>query len=394
MKNRLYIIIGIIIVSSFNIKAITIESILDSININNTLLMSKNAEMNAKIADIKTSNNLGDTEIGFEYQNGANINGQKYGISVSQGFDWPGMYMARSKANNAKIKAAEYEFQIDKLDILFTAKQLCLNVINANRKIKAQTQIYNGIKQLSAEYEKGFKHGEISILDINKLKIELLNVKQALDKSIVERNNLIDKLTALNGNKSIANIESLDVYPNQELHAFETYTNEFSSLDPKLNYETQILNSSNKEVTMAKLGWLPKFSVGYKYANELGDKFNGFEIGMALPLFSNINKVKTAKSTQLSAEYNEQDILAEKTAEIKSNYAQAVYLRSQIHSYNTVLSDTANHEMLRKALDGGQITLLNYLLEIRYFLEAEQTLLDLEFEYNSVLTTLNKYNLL
>ena len=394
MKNRLYIIIGIIIVSSFNIKAITIESILDSININNTLLMSKNAEMNAKIADIKTSNNLGDTEIGFEYQNGANINGQKYGISVSQGFDWPGMYMARSKANNAKIKAAEYEFQIDKLDILFTAKQLCLNVINANRKIKAQTQIYNGIKQLSAEYEKGFKHGEISILDINKLKIELLNVKQALDKSIVERNNLIDKLTALNGNKSIANIESIDVYPNQELHAFETYTNEFSSLDPKLNYEAQILNSSNKEVTMAKLGWLPKFSVGYKYANELGDKFNGFEIGMALPLFSNINKVKTAKSTQLSAEYNEQDILAEKTAEIKSNYAQAVYLRSQIHSYNTVLSDTANHEMLRKALDGGQITLLNYLLEIRYFLEAEQTLLDLEFEYNSVLTTLNKYNLL
>ena len=394
MKNRLYIIIGIIIVSSFNIKAITIESILDSININNTLLMSKNAEMNAKIADIKTSNNLGDTEIGFEYQNGANINGQKYGISISQGFDWPGMYMARSKANNAKIKAAEYEFQIDKLDILFTAKQLCLNVINANRKIKAQTQIYNGIKQLSAEYEKGFKHGEISILDINKLKIELLNVKQALDKSIVERNNLIDKLTALNGNKSIANIESLDVYPNQELHAFETYTNEFSSLDPKLNYEAQILNSSNKEVTMAKLGWLPKFSVGYKYANELGDKFNGVEIGMALPLFSNINKVKNAKSTQLSAEYNEQDILAEKTAEIKSNYAQAVYLRSQIHSYNTVLSDTANHEMLRKALDGGQITLLNYLLEIRYFLEAEQTLLDLEFEYNSVLTTLNKYNLL
>ena len=394
MKNRLYLIIGIIIVSSFNIKAITIESILDSININNTLLMSKNAEMNAKIADIKTSNNLGDTEIGFEYQNGANINGQKYGISISQGFDWPGMYMARSKANNAKIKAAEYEFQIDKLDILFTAKQLCLNVINANRKIKAQTQIYNGIKQLSAEYEKGFKHGEISILDINKLKIELLNVKQALDKSIVERNNLIDKLTALNGNKSIANIESLDVYPNQELQAFETYTNEFSSLDPKLNYESQILNSSNKEVTMAKLGWLPKFSVGYKYANELGDKFNGFEIGMALPLFSNIYKVKTAKSTQLSAEYNEQDILAEKMAEIKSNYAQAVYLRSQIHSYNTVLSDTANHEMLRKALDGGQITLLNYLLEIRYFLEAEQTLLDLEFEYNSVLTTLNKYNLL
>ena len=50
--------------------------------------------------------------------------------------------------------------------------------------------------------------------------------------------------------------------------------------------------------------------------------------------------------------------------------------------------------MLEKALSGGQISLLNYLLELRYFLEAQQTLLDLEFEYNSILAKLNKYSLL
>ena len=145
---------------------------------------------------------------------------------------------------------------------------------------------------------------------------------------------------------------------------------------------------------MAKLGWLPKFSVGYKFANELGDKFNGIEVGMALPIFSNINKVKIAKSAQLSAQFNEQDILTETSTEIKSNYAQVVYLKSQIYSYNAILKDSTNLDLLKKALDGGQITLLNYLLELRYFLEAEQTLLDLEFEYNSILTSLNKYSLL
>ena len=369
-NNRLYIFIAILIITIFDSNAITIESILDSIANNNPLLMSKRAEIEAKIADIKTTNNLSDTEIGFEYQNGTNINGQKYGVSISQGFEWPGMYIARSKANNAKVKAAEYEFQIDKLDILLTSKKLCLSIVNANRKINVQTQIYNGIKQLSTEYDKGYRHGEISILDINKLKIELLNVKQVLDQSITERNILIDKLTALNGNKTIANIATLDQYPNQELRDFETYTNEFISLDPKLNYEAQLLNSSNKEVSMAKLGWLPKFSVGYKFANELGDKFNGIEVGMALPIFSNINKVKIAKSAQLSAQFNEQDILTETSTEIKSNYAQVVYLKSQIHSYNAILKDSTNLDLLKKALDGGQITLLNYLLELRYFLEA------------------------
>ena len=79
---------------------------------------------------------------------------------------------------------------------------------------------------------------------------------------------------------------------------------------------------------------------------------------------------------------------------IKNDYAQAVYLRSQIYSYNSVLTDSSNIEMLEKALSGGQISLLNYLLELRYFLEAQQTLLDLEFEYNSILAKLNKYSLL
>lgn len=101
-----------------------------------------------------------------------------------------------------------------------------------------------------------------------------------------------------------------------------------------------------------------------------------------------------AKSEQISAEYGRQDTEIEMNSAIKNDYAQAVYLRSQIYSYNSVLTDSSNIEMLEKALSGGQISLLNYLLELRYFLEAQQTLLDLEFEYNSILTKLNKYSLL
>jgi outer membrane protein TolC len=59
-----------------------------------------------------------------------------------------------------------------------------------------------------------------------------------------------------------------------------------------------------------------------------------------------------------------------------------------------VLESGNNEKMLQKALEGGQISLLDYLLELRYFLEAQQTLLDLEFEYNTLMTDLNKYQLL
>lgn len=393
MKIRLFIIISIAL-SAFYSNALTINSVLDSIAVNNTELKARSAETQSKIAAIKATNNLGDTEIGFEYQKGDNIDGKKYGFSISQGFEWPGIYIARTKANKSQISASEFEYLSKKLEILLNAKQLCLKIINSNRKIKTQTEIYNNIKQLYDEYEKGFKHGEISILDINKLRIELLNVKQALHRSITERSSFIEMLTCLNGNNAISGIESVCSYPDQELHSIETYENHITTLDPEYNLNNAVLSSSEKEVSIAKMGWLPKFSVGYKYANELGDKFNGVDVGISLPIFSNRNNVSRAKAAKSALLYTSQDVLNSKISQVKADYSQVVYLKEQVYSYNLVLSDSSNTEMLKKALNGGQITLLNYLMELRYFLDAQQSLLDLEYEYNSVLTSLNKYQLL
>ena len=366
MKLKLYIVI-LAVMYTIQSYAITLNSVLDSIASNNTSLKAKYAEMESKIAGIKASNNLGDTEIGFEYQKGDNVDGTKYGFSIVQGFDWPGMYLARSKANYSLINATQCEYNSQRLNILLSAKQLFLEIINSNRKIKAQTEIYNNIKQLSDEYAKAFNHGEISILDINKLKIELLNVKQSLNKSITERNALIEELTYLNGGKPVIGVENASSYPKDELQAIEVYENQLTTIDPEYNYNNAINKSSEKNISMAKMGWLPKFSVGYKYANELGDRFNGFSVGMALPIFSNRNKVSEAKASHSVSQFSKQDALGEKIALIKSDYKQVVYLREQIHSYNSVLTDSSNVEMLKKALNGGQITLLNYLMDDRSY---------------------------
>ena len=50
-------------------------------------------------------------------------------------------------------------------------------------------------------------------------------------------------------------------------------------------------------------------------------------------------------------------------------------------------------EILNKALAGGQISLLTYLQEVRYFVEARAVMLEMESEYNQVLVNLNKYKM-
>ena len=142
------------------------------------------------------------------------------------------------------------------------------------------------------------------------------------------------------------------------------------------------------------MGWLPDLALSYKYSNEMGSKFNGFAVGVSVPIFANRNKVSASKSELIAAELTQKDVLADLESAIKTDYSHIVTAKSQIHSYNNVLESGNNEKMLQKALEGGQISLLDYLLELRYFLEAQQTLLDLEFEYNTLMTDLNKYQLL
>ena len=222
----------------------------------------------------------------------------------------------------------------------------------------------------------------------------VINTKRELDQLIAQRNADIEKLYGLNGKTVIDGVNLLTVYPNQSLESKETYLGQVVTLDPEVQCIEYNKEATRKDVSSAKMGWLPNLSVGYRYTNELGSKFNGVAVGVSVPIFSNRNKVNATKSELLTSEYNQQSIIALKESQIKAYFEHIVTLQSQINSYKKVLDDNNNQLMLKKALDGGQITLLNYLLELRYFLEAKQTLLDLEYEYNSTLTSLNKYSLL
>ena len=387
----------LIIACIFNIitaHALTVNEVLESVKQNNFALKASEQTKNSAISSIKSTNNLSNPKVGFEYHEGANVDGNKYGISVTQKFEWPGLYKNRSDVNKALINVENTKQLSEYLNVLLDAKQLCIQIINLNRKLKVQETVVANITKLYSEYEKGFNHGEISILDINKLKIELLNTKRAYDELVSQRAGLFEKLTSLNGNKEIENLSSLYDYPTQSLESLDYYLAEVIKYDPSYLTLVANLDASNKNLSSAKMGWLPDLALSYKYSNEMGSKFNGFAVGVSVPIFANRNKVSASKSELIAAELTQKDVLAELESAIKTDYSHIVTAKSQIHSYNNVLESGNNEKMLQKALEGGQISLLDYLLELRYFLEAQQTLLDLEFEYNTLMTDLNKYQLL
>ena len=91
--------------------------------------------------------------------------------------------------------------------------------------------------------------------------------------------------------------------------------------------------------------------------------------------------------------YNLEQIKINKLSSIYSNRGKALMLKSEIDEYKSVFEDSNNLLLLKKALDGGEISLINYLQEMNYFIEAKQNYIDVLYQYHLNLAELNKYRL-
>ena len=391
MKRQILSIAIVLMALAPNIVANNIDYVLQQIKLNNTQLKALNAEIEAQTADIKSSNNLSDPTIDGAYLFGVGSIGDKWELGVSQEFDWPGIYSARGKVNKARIEALAQSYAQKQIQIFSEARNICLEIICLNRRIKFENNILANLDSLYDKSLKGLEYGEISILDTNKLKIERLGVTQSIlgNKALLQTK--IKQLEGLNGNIPLNDVASLSDYPEQQLHSLDEYLSQMKASDPQLRQISSEIEASNKQVSVTRMQNLPKFSLGYRHVNEIGDHFNGVGVGLSIPVFENRGKNKAAKAQAIASQLSFDDVISTRTAEITASHQKAVAVRQQLDGYRDALLKCNNIEILDKALYGGQISLINYLLELRYFIEAQNALIDIEFEYNTLITDLNKY---
>ena len=391
MKRQILSIAIVLMALAPNIVANNIDYVLQQIKLNNTQLKALNAEIEAQTADIKSSNNLSDPTIDGAYLFGVGSIGDKWELGVSQEFDWPGIYSARGKVNKARIEALAQSYAQKQIQIFSEARNICLEIICLNRRIKFENNILANLDSLYDKSLKGLEYGEISILDTNKLKIERLGVTQSIlgNKALLQTK--IKQLEGLNGNIPLNDVASLSDYPEQQLHSLDEYLSQMKASDPQLRQISSEIEASNKQISVTRMQNLPKFSLGYRHVNEIGDHFNGVGVGLSIPVFENRGKNKAAKAQAIASQLSFDDVISTRTAEITASHQKAVAVRQQLDGYRDALLKCNNIEILDKALYGGQISLINYLLELRYFIEAQNALIDIEFEYNTLITDLNKY---
>jgi outer membrane protein TolC len=174
--------------------------------------------------------------------------------------------------------------------------------------------------------------------------------------------------------------------------SLDEVTAQWKEADASINMIRKQQQVAESFSAVSKEGWIPKFEVGYKQAYEVGDMFYGLAVGISLPLFKTSNEVKTAQARALSLSLQSDAANAELTAEVSQLYNEATSLNEALEDY-TLLTEQNNRELLLKALEAGQISLLEYMSDIAQLNEAEENRLLLEYQYYLALSNLNRNNL-
>lgn len=388
------LIIGLLaLVLSLNVQAQSdLKDVLQAIEMNNLSLKAQNQYIESQKVGYKTELNLANPEIAYE-KNFSDQEGNPYEILISQAFDFPTVYLHKNKLKKAKTANLDNLLQQSRQDILLAAQKACFNLIYQN-KLKAQLSMrYENAQKLVEFFQKKLEKGDANILEMNKVRIVLLNIKNQVQLCETQISNLNEELKQLNGGQAI--VFNTTLYP--ELALEEDYSKlELDILNgsPKLDLMRANMDIASKQTILVKNQVLPKFNLGYRYLNsDINKAFNGINIGISIPLWESRNKLKFAKLNQLS---QKSEFLAQEKillSDVHKTYQKVQNLKASLSEYRMILEGNHMDELLKKALDYGQISSIEYFMESLYFYDSFDTYLQVEKEYQLALADLLKYQL-
>ncbi len=390
MKKKLYITCFLLLATASLNAQNKIESVLSDIAKNNKSIIANQQYWEAKKLSYKTGINPENPK--FEYEYLAGNSGNQIDYYVVQAFDFPTSYIKKTQVANRQIAQSDFEAAAYKQDVLLKAKQFCLKLIYLNKKHEELTKRVKNASSISDSYQKKMDAGDANILDLNKAKIEQLNVQNELRLNQSEINQYNQKLEELNGGTTINFTETN--YPiTATLPDYETLEKAIEENDPNLKSIHQQNEIDQKKLELTKVMSFPKFEGGYRSQEFAGQIIKGIHLGITIPLWENKNKVKHQKAHLRFNDLQVQEHQNEHHNEIQQLYEKYTNLNLAIEAYQKLMATVNNNELLNKALQLGEISSLHYFMEINYYYDSYDNYLNLESDYYQVIAELNKYQL-
>lgn len=372
----------------------SIEKVLSSIEANNKDLRANSQLVTARKLEARLDNNLSDPSVSYTHQygnqEGMGIQGE---LVASQSFDFPTVYLQKNKLSKAKAVGFDRQGAEFRQQVLLQAKEVCLDLVFLNQQKSLLDQRKQNAEQLSALYAMRLESGDANVLETNKINLELLNAKNEARMNETARIAKLNELAMLNGGEAI-NFTDTTYSQVPELLPFGDLKSEALPADLQLLSLQSSQTEAQRQIGVSKSMGLPGFELGYRLNTAIGgERFNGFLVGVSIPLFSNRNRVKQARAQSLYTEMQLESTTSVVESQLSQLYTQAVGLKTSMNEYNEVLKSQDNLVLLNKAIQTGQISMIEYFVDVTTLYQSMQNYMQLQNEYQKVMSQLYKFKL-
>ena len=388
---QLLLMITVLSISICNAQ--TTKVWLNSISKNNKEIKSSIQYWEAQKLEYRTGLNPPNPTLEYDYLVGSPAGaGNQTDFNVTQSFEFPTTYFKKRSLASEQAKQSEFHLKIQRQEVLLEAHLNLLEVIFLNKKQSELKKRLINVETLNKDFETRLEKGDANILDVNKTKIQRIQIEAEARRVESEKAILLQKLTEMNGGNPITVTDTFYQVEAITL-GFDSLEKLIETTDPNLAYLIQQKEISETQVGLTKALRLPKFETGYHSQAILGQNFRGVHLGMSIPLWENRNTVNFQKANVLFSEFKIEEHRTEHFFEVKQQYEDYLNLKKSLEAYNTVLTSINSRELLWKAFQLGEISVVEYFMETSYYFTTYDAYLQLEKEYYQSVARLNKYTL-
>ncbi len=389
-KNKFILILALLSASTLG-QAQNYDAVLRNIEANNTELKTLRAQTDAAKTACRTGILPDNPEVEFGYLWGSpQSEGSRIDFNVTQSLDFPTTYVYRDKLADAEAQEAELRYATAHKDLLAEVRQHCIRLIYCNILQKENEYHVKTAQAIQDAYQRMYDNGEKSILDLNKARLELLSARKELENNRVEQETLLGELMQMNGGQPVVLPDT--VYPIVPVtEPFDDWYKRIEPLNPSLQQLEAQQHANQRRIQLSKSLWAPGLSVGYKSERTPGAVLQGIGVGISLPLWSNSRSIKSAMAEKTALQSEAFDLRTQYYSSLKSKYRETERLKGLLDEYRATLSSLNTDALLLKALEQGEISLIDYILERRIYREALHEAYDTEYALQKALVELTVY---
>lgn len=357
----------------------TIDDILGQVGENNLTLKALQQQLAAGADANLAEARLEGPEVEFGYLFGEDGR-RRHDFGVSQSFDFGALTGARKRLALGQNELLALEYRTSRRDILTQARKLVYRIVNCNALIAEYTRRADNARAVEQAYRSGYEKGEFSVIDYRKAAVGLAEAEGTLRLCEVERDGLLAELKNLNGGEEIE-ITACEQETVLLPGSFGQWLEQASGKSSALEYVRTSTSNSEKQLKLSRSEAFPSLSVGYKSEVVPGEGFRGVSVGVSIPLWSAGKKISSAKKQLEAARLAEQDALVQFRTNAENLYEKAASLAESAAGYALLTDSDEGLRDLQKALDSGQMSLLDYMNEISYFYSSRELALQTQLEY-------------